>query len=145
AALRAELGDEHPHVLELESILTAVRNLPRRTETDAERVRERQREKEIARRRLATLAAAEPALGRAIEAELAALNGRRGEPRSFDRLEALLADQAYRLSSWRVAADEINFRRFFDVNDLAAIRVEEPAVFAAVHEIALREIGTGVV
>ena len=45
----------------------------------------------------------------------------------------MLADQAYRLSFWRVAADEINYRRFFDINDLAAIRVEDPDVFATVH------------
>ena len=42
--------------------------------------------------------------------------------------------QAYRLCFWRVATDEINYRRFFDINELAAIRVEEPEVFQAVHE-----------
>ena len=41
----------------------------------------------------------------------------------------------YRLSFWRVASDEINYRRFFDINDLAAIRVESPEVFAIVHRI----------
>ena len=69
----------------------------------------------------------------AIEASLAEINGRRGEPRSFDRLERLLESEAYRLSFWRVAMDEINYRRFFDINDLAAIRVEDPEVFSAVH------------
>ncbi len=52
------------------------------------------------------------------------LNGSVGPPASFDGLDALLQDQSYRLASWRVAADEINYRRFFDVNDLAAIRME---------------------
>ena len=56
-----------------------------------------------------------------------------GDPRSFDRLERMLREQAYRLSFWRVAADEINYRRFFDINDLATIRVEDPEVFATVH------------
>ena len=74
----------------------------------------------------------------AIDASIADLNGIKGDPHSFDRLEALLADQAYRLSFWHVAADEINYRRFFDVNELAAIRVEDPAVFEAVHELTLR-------
>ena len=69
----------------------------------------------------------------AIEASLTEINGRRGEPRSFDRLERLLESEAYRLSFWRVAMDEINYRRFFDINDLAAIRVEDPEVFSAVH------------
>ena len=56
-----------------------------------------------------------------------AFNGRVGEPRSFDLLERLLDAQAYRLAFWRVAGEEINYRRFFDVNGLAAIRMEEPA------------------
>lgn len=59
-------------------------------------------------------------------------------PASFALLDALLADQAYRLAHWRVAADEINYRRFFDVNDLAAIRTEDPLVFAHTHHLALR-------
>ena len=69
--------------------------------------------------------------GEAIQASLADINGKRGEPRSFDRLERLLESEAYRLSFWRVAMDEINYRRFFDINDLAAIRVEDPEVFSA--------------
>src|SRR5262249_16077511 len=66
-------------------------------------------------------------------------------PESFDRLERLLASQAYRLCFWRVAADEINYRRFFDINELAAIRVEDPQVFAAVHELILSLIERGFV
>ena len=61
-------------------------------------------------------------------------NGRPGDPASFDRLEAFVTDQPYRLCHWRVATDEINYRRFFDVDSLAAIRVEDPEVFQAVHE-----------
>src|SRR4029078_8004390 len=52
-----------------------------------------------------------------------------GEQRSFDGLDALLSAQAYRLAYWRVAGEEINYRRFFDINHLAAIRMEEPRVF----------------
>ncbi len=50
-------------------------------------------------------------------------------------MEALLDQQWYRLAFWRVASDEINYRRFFDINDLAAIRVEDPRVFDAVHRL----------
>ena len=63
------------------------------------------------------------------------LNGEKGNPKSFDQLEKLLDEQWYRLAYWRVAADEINYRRFFDINDLAAIRVENPRVFEAVHRL----------
>src|SRR2546427_6726862 len=70
-----------------------------------------------------------------LDTSLNDMNGRKGDPRSFDALERMLADQSYRLSFWRVAADEINYRRFFDINDLAAIRVEEPEAFATVHSL----------
>lgn len=64
---------------------------------------------------------------------LAAWNGRPGEPRSFDRLDRLLAGQAYRLAFWRVATEAVGYRRFFDVSDLVAVRVEDEAVFLATH------------
>ena len=131
--MREQLGTAHDQVLELESILTAISYLPSRNEKDPEKIRERQREKEIVKRRLAGLVDANPIARTALDAALEAINGRKGDPHSFDLLEHLLADQAYRFSYWRVAADEINYRRFFDINDLAAIRVEDPEVFSAVH------------
>ena len=131
--LRDTLDPSHEHVQEFESIITAVSHLPGHTETDEAKVRERQREKEIVKRRLSALVSASPQVADAIQASLTEMNGERGNPRSFDRLERLLEAAAYRLSFWRVAMDEINYRRFFDINDLAAIRVEDPEVFAAVH------------
>src|SRR5207253_1261566 len=67
----------------------------------------------------------------------------RGDPRSFDLLDALIERQAYRLSYWRVAAEEINYRRFFDVNDLAAIRMDRPEVFEATHRLVMRLLAEG--
>jgi (1->4)-alpha-D-glucan 1-alpha-D-glucosylmutase len=141
--VRTQLDAEHPHLVELESIITSLRVLPPRTETDPEQVRVRLREKEVAKRRLTSLTESSDTVLRAIEQTVATMNGRRGDPRSFDQLEALLAKQAYRLSYWRVATDEINYRRFFDVNQLAAIRVEEPEAFEAVHAIILQHLHTG--
>lgn len=143
--LRAELGEDNTDVMELESIVTAIQHLPLRTETDPERLRERYREKEVVRRRLDALLAANDAVRLAVEAEVTRINGVPGDPQSYDRLEELLQDQAYRLSYWRVAADEINYRRFFDMNELAAIRVEDPSVFAQVHEVLLRLVGEGLI
>lgn len=132
-ALRRTLPETDSHRMELESILTALEHLPGREETRPEKIRERLREKEVIRRRLAALVEASADVREAVERSLRDINGRRGDPRSFDRLEALLGDQAYRLCFWQVAADEINYRRFFDLNELAAIRVEDPEVFEAVH------------
>ena len=70
-------------------------------------------------------------------------NGEKNKPRSFDLLDDLLNDQAYRLSHWRVATEEINYRRFFDINELAAIRVEDPSVFREVHQLVFKLIREG--
>ncbi|MEP6937666.1 MAG: malto-oligosyltrehalose synthase [Chthoniobacterales bacterium] len=122
---------------EFQSILTALEYLPRRNETDAERIAERAREKEIVKRRLERRCAEAPEMQRAIDQALRQINGTPGDARSFDALNELLNAQAYRLAFWRVAAEEINYRRFFDVNDLAAIRMERPEVFDAAHGLLL--------
>ncbi len=141
--LEHTLGAEHPQFLELRSIITALHHLPLRTETDREKVMERNREKEIIKKRLATVTAECAAIATFIEDNVRFFNGTRGEPHSFDPLDTLLDDQAYRLAYWRVAAEEINYRRFFDINELAAIRTEDPAVFAAIHHLALRLLEEG--
>ena len=130
---------------EFQSILTALEYLPRRTEIDPEKIAERAREKEIVKRRLERRCEEAPQVQRAIESALAQINGRPGDSRSFDRLDELLNAQSYRLAFWRVAAEEINYRRFFDVNDLAAIRMELPEVFDAAHELVLDLVRRGAV
>ena len=60
-------------------------------------------------------------------------------------LPELLDAQHYRLADWHLAATELNWRRFFDVSSLIAVRVEDPAVFEATHEVILRLVGEGVI
>ena len=136
--LGEQLGEGDEHVQELESILTALTHLPPRAFLSPDKMAERSREKEVIKRRLAALAAASPPVREAIEAGVEAFNGQVGDPRSFDALDELLEHQSYRLAFWRVASDEINYRRFFDINKLAAIRIELPAVFRAAHELIFR-------
>src|SRR5216117_587601 len=133
---------EEDFYAELQSILTALEYLPKRTETDPRRIAERIREKEIIKRRLERRCAEAPQVQQAIENALARINGEPGDARSFDALDELLNAQSYRLAFWRVAAEEINYRRFFDVNDLAAIRVELPKVFDATHRLLLELVRT---
>jgi (1->4)-alpha-D-glucan 1-alpha-D-glucosylmutase len=132
-----EPDKDKEYYAELQSIRTALEYLPKRTETDPERIAERAREKEIIKRRLDRRCEEAPAVLRAIERAVEQINGNPGDPRSFDLLDDLVSAQAYRLSFWRVAAEEINYRRFFDVNDLAAIRMELPEVFDATHKLLL--------
>jgi (1->4)-alpha-D-glucan 1-alpha-D-glucosylmutase len=137
------LDAEHPDRMELESIVTALERLPARRRTDAESVAERRREKTVTGRRLSALYGASEPVRRALDTAVAEYNGVPGDPHSFDRLDALLEDQAYRLAFWRVAAEEINYRRFFDVNDLAGVRVERGEVFQATHRLILRLVREG--
>jgi len=130
---------------EFQSILTALEYLPKRTETDPERIAERVREKEIIKRRIERRLEEAPQVREAIAKAVATINGRPGDPRSFDALNELLNAQSYRLAFWRVAAEEINYRRFFDINDLAAIRMELPEVFEATHHLLLDLVREGAV
>jgi (1->4)-alpha-D-glucan 1-alpha-D-glucosylmutase len=142
-ALHAALGETDPDMRELLSILTALDHLPTILETDPQRITERQREKEVARERLARLMAHSAIIRRHVEACVHATNGTVGQPESFDALHAILEAQAYRLAYWRTAFHEINYRRFFDINTLVSIRMEEPEVFEAAHRLILRLIGEG--
>ena len=130
---------------ELQSILTASRNLPSRSERDPESIATRAREKDIVKRRLAALAESSADVAALIDDQVRRLNGVAGQPRSFDALDALLNQQSYRLAHWRVASEEINYRRFFDVNQLAALRMEDPAVFEEVHRFVFDLVERGAV
>jgi (1->4)-alpha-D-glucan 1-alpha-D-glucosylmutase len=133
-ALKRELSPDDPDLTEFLSVLFHLEHLPPYTEIDPRLVAERWREKEVALGRLLALLERAPRVRRHVEDNLRLFNGTPGEPASFDLLHALLDAQPYRLASWRTAMHEINYRRFFDVNELAGIRMEDAAVFAAAHE-----------
>ncbi|WP_119066019.1 malto-oligosyltrehalose synthase [Rubrobacter indicoceani] len=122
---------------ELASISTSFGNLPGRDAADGESIEERVRDAGIHRERLTRLCAASPQVLEAVEDRVEEINGEKAS------LHRLLEAQAYRLVYWRVAADEINYRRFFSVNDLAGIRVEDGEVFEATHRFVLELLKSG--
>ncbi|MDC8447403.1 MAG: malto-oligosyltrehalose synthase [Nitrospira sp.] len=128
---------------ELQSILTAIRHLPDREDSAPDEREEGEREKEVIRKRIAMLMAHHQRIAAFVQNNLRLFNGTAGEPCSFNLLDELLNQQAYRLASWKVASEEINYRRFFDINDLAAIRVEECSVFDATHEVIFKLLRDG--
>jgi (1->4)-alpha-D-glucan 1-alpha-D-glucosylmutase len=130
---------------ELKSILFTLEHIPQRREQEPARQEERRREKEVLKRRVASLCAANAQVRGHLEATVREFNGVQGQPRSFDLLDDLLSAQAYRLAHWRVSSEEINYRRFFDINTLAAIRMEDARVFAHAHKIPLELVGRGTV
>lgn len=141
--LRDLLGAGAAQTIEFQQIVAALAHLAAPTETDETKIRERPRDKDVLQRRLRELVNSTPLALEAISQALAEINGKQGDPRSFDRLESLLEAEPYRLSYWRVAANEINYRRFFDINDLAAIRIEDPDVFSEVHSLVFEHVRLG--
>jgi (1->4)-alpha-D-glucan 1-alpha-D-glucosylmutase len=145
ADLQASLGAEDPDLVELKSAIAWLSTTRHRTEVEPGRAAIGPGELEAARKQLAGLLAGSPAVRAFVEDNVRLFNGTPGDSSSFDLLDGLLDDQAYRLAYWRVAAEEINYRRFFDINELAAIRVEVPEVFAETHRLVFRLVAEGVV
>jgi (1->4)-alpha-D-glucan 1-alpha-D-glucosylmutase len=141
--LTEELGAGDVNLQELQSIMTALDKLAPRDEVEPEKIAERAREKVVAKRRLAALFETSPRLAQFVDENVAIFNGTPGDARSFDRFEQLLDAQAYRLAHWRVAGESINYRRFFDINALAAIRMEDERVFEATHPLVFQLIRDG--
>ncbi len=135
--LQARLSKDNWHLMEFESLISAFSRLPMKRETAPTRRAERQRDKEVLKQRLAGLGQACPEIVEAITETVARVNGEPSDASSFDALHALLEQQAYRLAYWQVADDEVNYRRFFDINALAGVRIEQPEVFSATHDFVL--------
>jgi (1->4)-alpha-D-glucan 1-alpha-D-glucosylmutase len=131
------------HMLELQSLTAAFGHLPSRAETNAEKRAERNRDKEIHKRRLAALCTRSPEIRDFVQKNVDALNGTPGNAGSFDDLHELIKAQAFRLAYWHVAADDINYRRFFDINDLAGLRMENLRVFETTHQLVSELLRTG--
>ncbi len=135
--LEQTLGRDDIRLMEYQSLVTAFRNLPGRDRLSPERLEERRRDQSVHKRQLVELCGRCREIRQFIEENVALFNGTVDDPTSFDALHALLEQQAYRLAHWRVATDEINYRRFFDINDLAGLRMENPQVFALTHRLIL--------
>ncbi len=141
--LTQDLGPSDPHLLEFLSITTALQKAAPHGDTSPEAIDQRYREDDAERTRLQRLAGESPRIREHIDQAVQEFNGVPGRPESFDALHELLEEQAYRLAYWRTASHEINYRRFFDINGLAGLRVEDPEVFAAIHQLLARLLAEG--
>lgn len=134
-ALADRLKPDDVHLLEYRSVIAAIENLPPRDADDEESVARFRAETEVIKHRIARICEESPELARFVDENVGLFRGTPGDPRSFDLLHELLEMQVYRLAYWRVAVEEINYRRFFDINDLAGIRTEDPEVFETTHRL----------
>ncbi len=128
----------------LETLMSAFARLPGNGATDSAEVARRQREMPPLLEELRKVAA-DPAVRAQICEALRILNGNPDDSHSFDALHELLEKQAYRLAFWRVSGEEINYRRFFDINDLVGLRMENPRVFAETHKLYRKFLAEGLI
>ena len=128
--LARELGREHPDFIKFLGILYLLKNIAEET-----RGRERLDQINFIKSLLWETYNQNDRVKQFIQNNLKEFNGEVGHPESFDLLDKLLNQQFYRLSFWKVGAEEINYRRFFTVNELISVKVEELKVFKKTHEL----------
>ncbi|MEO0967560.1 MAG: malto-oligosyltrehalose synthase, partial [Cyanobacteria bacterium J06639_18] len=126
--LREKLGREHPAYVKLLGVLYALKYV-----ASGEEARERYNQISFVKRMLWELWNDSPDVKQFIEENIKVFNGKAGDPESFNLLESLLGEQFFRLSYWKVGNEELNYRRFFTVNDLISLRIEEEKVFDTTH------------
>ena len=137
-ALRRKLGAEHAGYLKLLGALYVLKNLPPKEEG-----KERSDQINFVKRMLWELYTTNGEIQEFIDANVARLNGQKGKPESFNDLDQLLSEQLFRLSFWKVATEEINYRRFFNVNELISVRIEDEKVFRETHSFIFKLVREG--
>ncbi len=126
--LNKKLGRNHPDFIKLLGILYLLRNT-----SDELKGKERYDQITFVKGLLWEVYTQNSDVKEFIDSNIELFNGEVGKPESFNLLDNLLAEQFYRLSFWKVAAEEINYRRFFTVNELISVKVEEIRVFNKTH------------
>jgi (1->4)-alpha-D-glucan 1-alpha-D-glucosylmutase len=137
--LRADLGETEPEIVGLEKIVANLSRISSPIKASLERSEQYEDEEDDVKRRFSALLKGSIRIRGAVAATLAEVNN------DLHRVRAILNGQAYVLVSWRAASRLVNYRRFFDINDLAALRIEDPIVFSAVHRKIFRLIRLGLV
>jgi (1->4)-alpha-D-glucan 1-alpha-D-glucosylmutase len=135
---RRKLGRQHPDLIKLLGILYTLKNLPSHEES-----RERADQIAFIKSMFWELYTTNPEIRSLFDQNIAVFNGRAGDAESFNALDHLLGQQYYRLSFWKVATEEINYRRFFNINDLISLRVEDWEVFDVTHALVLQLVREG--
>ena len=136
--LREELTEDHPDFIKFLGLLYGLR-----TASACEEPQERYDMVRFSKRMLRDLYRGNRAIRRALDDTLRELNGEPGRPESFDALDRVLSRQLFRLSFWKVATEEVDYRRFFTINDLISIRVEREEVFEQTHRAVLERVRQG--
>lgn len=138
--LKEMLKEDSPQFQEYLGIVAALSGLAERDVSPMLSAADRRRKFEDTRERLRQLLSITPEVAEFIQANLVDFNGKEQDPSSFCNLERLLAEQNYVLAYWQNVNETINYRRFFTITDLVGMRVDDSAVFEAIHSFLLRLI-----
>ncbi|MFZ0611228.1 MAG: malto-oligosyltrehalose synthase [Desulfobacterales bacterium] len=142
-AVKGALGEDDPDYIRWIDVLDNLESLVLQVDSGA-----RQDQVRAIKQSLWDLSSGNSVIGRLLAESLDTFNGKPGDIQSFKPLDRLLSQQRFRLCFWQVANEEINYRRFFDINGLIALRQEDRAVFEATHallfKLAEANIVTGV-
>ena len=141
--LEETYGSNSPAFRELWELIASIEHLPNGAAADPGTAAGRTRDAEAIKQTLWRLFKGRPEIKSFLEENLRIFNGSEGNPESFEPMDRLLSEQNYWLSYWRLANEEINYRRFFSISDLIALRVEDYEVFRASHALVLRLIAEG--
>lgn len=131
--LEGALGSSHPDFQRFNQLTNAMERLSSVTSPGCKTTRKQYRERQAVKEALLHIVNTSPKVKTFLLHNIAVFNGKKGEPKSFELMHSLLEQQVYRLAFWKVAREHINYRRFFDINDLVGIRVEDPEVFEVTH------------
>ena len=137
-SLRRRLGSQHLDFIKFLGVLYALKNIPATQENG-----DRSDQILFVKRMLWELYTGTPEIKEHLDANVASFNGVPGNPESFNSLDRLLAQQHYRLSFWKVAAEELDYRRFFNINELISLRIQEEKVFGHTHALILKLVREG--
>jgi (1->4)-alpha-D-glucan 1-alpha-D-glucosylmutase len=138
--LRDKLESGHPDLVKIFGILYAIKNLPTIEQTE-----DRYDQIRFIKQMLWDLYSTSDEIKPFVDRNLKILNGQKGVPESFNALDHLLSEQSFRLLFWKVATEEINYRRFFNVNDLISLRVEDERVFQDTHALLFQMVENGLI
>ncbi|MBW3554793.1 MAG: malto-oligosyltrehalose synthase, partial [Gemmatimonadetes bacterium] len=127
ARAAAAPGVARPDADEIAFLARALAGLPDAATPDLSERADRQRDLETIDRRLSAMVRDVPGVAGAMDEAVAAINA------DVEALDAVITEQNYRLAYWRTAGQELDYRRFFDIDTLAGLRTEDPRVFDAIH------------
>ncbi|MBE9077435.1 malto-oligosyltrehalose synthase [Romeria aff. gracilis LEGE 07310] len=136
--LRRRLGRQHPDYIKLLGILYLLKDtFPEMA------LQQRKDQSAFVKQMLWELYQDNQEVKAFIDQNIETFNGQPGKPGSFTLLDSLLLEQFYRLSFWKVGAEELNYRRFFTVNELICLKIDSPKVLKNTHKLIFQLVDSG--